>query len=62
MDTMKRMRKSMLGIDSNRAHIKIHNVAMYHPMTYSETCFSGYSKLTMRQLQEMSINRQKKEV
>ena len=60
MDTMKRMRKSMLGIDINRAHIKTRNAAMCCPMLHSETCFSGYSKLTMKQLQEMSINRQNK--
>lgn len=63
MDTLKRMRKSTLGIDANRMHVKTRQAAMYHPMTYAETCFSGRSQLTMKQLQEMSINRQiKKEL
>ena len=60
MEVLRRMRKSTLGIDSNRTHIKTRNAVMCCPMLHSETCFSGYSKLTMKQLQEMSINRQNK--
>ena len=60
MEVLKRMRKSTLGIDVNRMHVKARQAAMYHPMIYTETCFSGRSQLTMQQLQEMSINRQRK--
>lgn len=58
MGVLKRMRRSTLGIDANRMHVKTRQAAMYNPMIYAETCFSGRSQLTMKQLQEMSISRQ----
>ena len=58
MEVLKRMRRSTLGIDVNRAHVKTRQAAARHPMIYTETCFNGRSRLTMQQLQEMSIKRQ----
>lgn len=62
MAILNRMRKSTLGIDANRMHAKTRQAAKYHPLIYTETCFSGHSRLTMEQLKEMSIQRQSEKV
>lgn len=60
MTTLNRLRQVNLGIVENRIHAVTRDAEKGHLLNPSETCFNGYSKLTMRQLQEMSKERQSK--
>lgn len=57
MSVIDKMRRGTLGVDANRMHAKTRQAAKNHPLIYTETCFSGRSRLTMEQLKEMSIQR-----
>ena len=61
MSVINKMRRGTLGVDVNRMHAKTRQAAKNHPLIYTETCFSGRSRLTMEQLKEMSIQRQSKQ-
>lgn len=62
MNALNKMRRGTLGVDVNRMHAKTRQAAKYHPLVYTETCFSGRSKLTMEQLKEMSVQRQQEKL
>ena len=59
MKTLQKLRQFNLGIAENRTHTVTREAEKRHLLNPSETCFSGYSKITMKQLQEMSRERQK---
>lgn len=59
MNTLQRLRQFNMGIVENRTHTTTRKAEKGHLLNPSETCFNGYSKLTMKQLQEMSNNRHK---
>ena len=60
MAAINKLRNMNIGIDVSKAHSKTRQAAKKYPLVYAETCFSGRSRLTMQQLQEMSMQRQNK--
>ena len=61
MNTLQRMRQYNMGVVENSTHAITRQVAKNHLLEHSETCFNGYSKISMKQLQEMSRERQEKQ-
>ena len=59
MNTLQKIRQYNIGAAENHAHAITRQIAKNHSLEHSETCFNGYSKITMKQLQEISKNRQK---
>ena len=61
MKTLQKLRQFNLGIAENRTHTVTREAEKRHLLNPSETCFNGCSNLTMKQLQEMSKERQQKQ-